>query len=165
MKGIIVKALQKEKISFDPYYKLEWEVEYKDESGIKRLPLHQDDWQFAEEGKEIQFEINHSTPLHMGFGQEQYSGILQRFYGPGARIIRSEVRHYLNSVITKEEYEKLKSQHEEGCKNNDYSKMMIGDENDKKIKLYERQFCKHSRIVSHQGGQIDECLQCGKTWG
>lgn len=69
-------------------------------------------------------------------------------------------------MITKEEYEALKKQHEDGCKTNDYSKMvMMGDENHKKMKLYERQFCKHSRIASHQGGQIDECLDCGKTWG
>lgn len=69
-------------------------------------------------------------------------------------------------MITKEEYEALKQQHEDGCKTNDYYKMvMMGDENHKKMKLYERQFCKHSRITSHQGGQIDECLDCGKTWG
>ena len=69
-------------------------------------------------------------------------------------------------MITKEEYEALKQQHEDGCKTNDYSKMvMMGDENHKKMKLYERQFCKHLRITSHQGGQIDECLDCGKTWG
>ncbi len=69
-------------------------------------------------------------------------------------------------MITKEEYEKLQSDHEEGCKTNDYSKMMmIGDANHKKIKEYEAQFCKHHRVVSHQGGQVDECLDCGKRWG
>jgi hypothetical protein len=69
-------------------------------------------------------------------------------------------------MIDKPEYERLMKQHEEGCKNNDYSKMiMSGDDNHKKIKEYERQFCKHKRITSHQGGQIDECLDCGKTWG
>ena len=69
-------------------------------------------------------------------------------------------------MITKEEYEALKIQHEVACKISDYSKMvMVGDENYKQMKLYEAQFCKHSRIVSHQGGQIDECLDCGKTWG
>ena len=36
-------------------------------------------------------------------------------------------------MITKEEYEALKQQHEDGCKTNDYSKMvMLGDENHKK---------------------------------
>jgi hypothetical protein len=44
-------------------------------------------------------------------------------------------------MITKEEYEALKQQHEDGCKTNNYSKIvMMGDENHKKMKLYERQF-------------------------
>lgn len=70
-------------------------------------------------------------------------------------------------MITKAEYEALKEQHEEGCKNNDYSKMiMSGDENSKKMKEYEREFvCKHTNISEMQGGQIEECRNCGKTWG
>lgn len=70
-------------------------------------------------------------------------------------------------MITKEEYEALQLQHEEGCKTNDYSKMiMMGDDNHKKMKAYEREYiCKHNNIISHQGGQIDECINCGKTWG
>lgn len=69
-------------------------------------------------------------------------------------------------MLTKDEYELLKAKHEKGCKNNDYSAMVfIGDENYKKMKEYEQQHCKHLRITSYQGGQIDECLDCGKTWG
>jgi hypothetical protein len=69
-------------------------------------------------------------------------------------------------MLTKEEYEQLKEQHEQACKISDYSKMvMMGDENHKKMKEYERQTCQHKRITSYQGGQIDECLDCGKTWG
>jgi hypothetical protein len=69
-------------------------------------------------------------------------------------------------MISENEYLSLKQQHEEGCKNNDYNKMiMMGSENHKKIKSYESKFCKHLNITSHQGGQIDECLDCGKTWG
>jgi hypothetical protein len=70
-------------------------------------------------------------------------------------------------MITKTEYELLKKRHQEGCKDNDYSKMiMMGDENDKKIKEYEQTFtCKHSSIEEIQGGQIERCRQCGKQWG
>lgn len=70
-------------------------------------------------------------------------------------------------MITKQEYEKLKAEHELGCKNSDYSLMvMMGDERHKKMKEYEREhICKHELIISHQGGQIDECVSCGKTWG
>ncbi len=70
-------------------------------------------------------------------------------------------------MITKTEYEALKKQHEEGCKNNDYSKMiMMGDENDRKVKEYEQEFiCKHTSIEEIQGGQIEQCRQCGKRWG
>lgn len=70
--------------------------------------------------------------------------------------------------LTKKEYNKLKKQHEEGCKNNDYSKMiMMGDENDLAMKRYIRDndLCKHSSIEEIQGGQIERCRQCGKEWG
>lgn len=69
-------------------------------------------------------------------------------------------------MITRTEYETLKIRHEEGCKNNDYSKMiMMGDENHIKMKEYEQEFiCKHTNIIEKQGGQIEECLQCGKQW-
>jgi hypothetical protein len=69
-------------------------------------------------------------------------------------------------MISKERYEELKAQHDEGCKNNDYNKMiMMGSVEHKEMKEYESQFCKHNRIESLQGGQIDTCLDCGKTWG
>lgn len=70
-------------------------------------------------------------------------------------------------MITKSEYEDLIKQHQEACKNSDYSKMiMSGDENDRKIKEYEREFvCKHASIEEIQGGQIERCRQCGKQWG
>lgn len=70
-------------------------------------------------------------------------------------------------MITEEDYKLLKLQHEEACKISDYSKMiMIGDENHNKMKEYEREFlCRHTRTESYQGGQLDRCLDCGKTWG
>lgn len=68
-------------------------------------------------------------------------------------------------MISKEEYDLLIKQHDEGCKTYDFSKIIsAGDDNYKKIKLYESQFCKHSRVKSHQGGQIEECLDCGKIF-
>lgn len=70
-------------------------------------------------------------------------------------------------MITKLEYEALRQQHEIACKQNDYSKMiMIGDANHKKMKEYEAEFvCKHTRIIEEQGGQIERCADCGRTWG
>lgn len=69
-------------------------------------------------------------------------------------------------MISKERYEQLKTQHDEGCKNNDYTKIiMMGSPEYKEMKEYESQFCKHTRIESLQGGQIDVCKDCGKTWG
>lgn len=71
-------------------------------------------------------------------------------------------------TITKEEFDFLQKEHEEGCKTSDYTRMiMSGDEKDQSMKKYIRDndLCKHSRIKSYQGGQIDECLDCGKSWG
>ena len=69
-------------------------------------------------------------------------------------------------MITKKEYTKLKKQHEEGCKENNYSKMiMMGSKEEKEMKEYESKFCKHNRIEEIQGGQIERCRDCGKTWG
>lgn len=70
--------------------------------------------------------------------------------------------------LTKEQYEKLQKDHEEGCKTSDYSKMiMMGDAKDLAIKQYIRDndLCKHSRIEEIQGGQIEKCRDCDKTWG
>ena len=70
--------------------------------------------------------------------------------------------------ITKEQYEHLEKQHEEGCKNNDYSKMiMSGDENDLAMKRYIRDnnLCKHHSVNEYQGGQVEICSDCGKQWG
>lgn len=70
-------------------------------------------------------------------------------------------------MITKAEYEKLKNQHEAASRNNDYLKMIIvGDANWKKMNKYEQErVCKHTSIEEIQGGQIEKCRQCGKTWG
>lgn len=71
-------------------------------------------------------------------------------------------------MIDKIEYERLMKQHEEGCKTNDYSKMiMTGDENHNRIKEYLRESveCKHTSIEELQGGQIERCRVCGKSWG
>lgn len=69
-------------------------------------------------------------------------------------------------VISKEEYDALKLQHEEGCKSNDYNKMiMIGSDNYKKMQSYKQTVCEHLTVISHQGGQVDECIDCGKRWG
>ena len=71
-------------------------------------------------------------------------------------------------MIDKIEYERLKKQHEDACKANDYSKMiMMGDVNDNKMKEYLRESgeCKHTSIEELQGGQIEICRNCGKTWG
>jgi len=71
-------------------------------------------------------------------------------------------------MIDKPEYEKLKKQHEEACKINDYSNMiMMGDSNDEKMKEYLRESgeCRHISIEEIQGGQTERCRNCGKTWG
>jgi hypothetical protein len=70
-------------------------------------------------------------------------------------------------MITELEYKALREQHELACKQNDYSKMIMnGDDNWKKLNEYEREFvCKHSHIIEQQGGQIEICSHCGKTWG
>ena len=71
-------------------------------------------------------------------------------------------------MITKDEYEELIKQHEIGCKNNDYSKMiMMGDSNDIKIKKYESEFvCKHpSEYIELINGRIERCRKCHKEWG
>ncbi len=70
--------------------------------------------------------------------------------------------------LTKKQFEQLQKDHEEGCKNQDYSKMiMMGDEKDEAMKQYIRDndLCKHSSIEEIQGGQIERCRQCGKQWG
>lgn len=71
--------------------------------------------------------------------------------------------------MTQEEYDKLKLDHEEGCKTNDYSKMiMVGDENHFAMRKYLRDnnLCSHKNIYENLGGtRIDECKDCGKTWG
>lgn len=70
--------------------------------------------------------------------------------------------------MKKEEYEKIIADHIEGCKNSDYSKMiMSGDEKDLACKKYLRDndLCNHD-IVEQIGGQrLDICRKCGKTWG
>ena len=71
-------------------------------------------------------------------------------------------------MISKEQYEKMKSDHEEGCRLNDYSKMiMIGSDEDLLMKEYLRESgeCKHTSIEEIQGGQIERCRICNKTWG
>lgn len=71
--------------------------------------------------------------------------------------------------ISKEEYEKFQKDHEEGCKVNDYSRMiMMGDEKDLLMRQYLRDnnLCKHPTeyMDVEQGGQIETCRICGKTW-
>jgi hypothetical protein len=70
-------------------------------------------------------------------------------------------------MITKWEYEALLDQSKKANRENDYSKMiMVGDDNHKKMQEYEREFvCKHESIEEIQGGQIERCRHCGKTWG
>ena len=70
--------------------------------------------------------------------------------------------------LTKKQFEQLQKDHEEGSRNNDYSKMiMSGDEKDEAMKQYIRDndLCKHGSIEEIQGGQIERCRQCGKQWG
>jgi hypothetical protein len=69
-------------------------------------------------------------------------------------------------MISKKRYEELKAQHEKSCGENDYSKMiMMGSPEYNQMREYKSKFCEHKRITSYQGGQIDECLDCGKIWG
>lgn len=71
-------------------------------------------------------------------------------------------------MISKEQYESMKAEHEEGCRLNDYSKMvMIGSEKDSLMREYLRESgeCKHGYIEEIQGGQIERCRICNKTWG
>lgn len=69
-------------------------------------------------------------------------------------------------MISKEEYDAIQLEHKEGCKTNDYSKMMmIGSDKWKKCREYEQEFvCKHPLTKDEQGGQIIECISCGKQW-
>jgi hypothetical protein len=70
--------------------------------------------------------------------------------------------------LTKKKFEQLQKDHEEGSKTNDYSKMiMMGSEKDLAMKQYTRDndLCKHNSIEEIQGGQIERCRNCGKTWG
>jgi hypothetical protein len=47
-------------------------------------------------------------------------------------------------MLTEKEYLELKKQHQEGCDNNDYSKMiMIGTPKHLQMKEYEQFHCKH----------------------
>ena len=62
--------------------------------------------------------------------------------------------------ITKEQYEQYQKDHEEGCKTNDYSKMiMSGGEKDLAMRKYikDNNLCKHESIEEIQGGQIERC--------
>jgi len=70
-------------------------------------------------------------------------------------------------MISKKKYKKLKERHKKACEDNDYSKMIIiGDKNYKKLREYEAEFiCKHLSVKEIQGGQIEECISCGKRWG
>lgn len=106
MKGTIIKSEMTDLNHKSLNPNSEWEVEYKKHTphaGIskkgtgpgvgkkifetKRLPLHPSDIQFAEEGKEIEFEIDRSTPLEIGYGQEQYTNTLLQMFGESAKII------------------------------------------------------------------------------
>lgn len=71
-------------------------------------------------------------------------------------------------ILTEQEYNDLQKRHEEGCRNNDYSKMiMMGDENDLAMKKYirENNLCSHPYVDVQQGGQYERCTKCGKEWG
>ena len=69
-------------------------------------------------------------------------------------------------MISKEEYDFLTEQHNEGCLKNDYDKIiMIGSPEYLKMREYEQEFvCKHGNVYELQGGQIEKCALCGKTW-
>ena len=67
--------------------------------------------------------------------------------------------------LTKKQYEQLQKDHEEGCKINDYSKMIMGgDEKDQAMKKYLRdnKLCKHD---IREEGRIDVCRICGERLG
>lgn len=70
-------------------------------------------------------------------------------------------------TISKERYEELKTQSAEGNKANDYNKMiMAGSKEYNEMRKYEQEhICQHKSVRSEQGGQIDICNYCGKTWG
>lgn len=71
--------------------------------------------------------------------------------------------------LTTSEYNKLKLDHEEGSKVNDYSRMiMSGDKNDLAMRKYLRDnnLCQHKNVRENlEGGRFDECRDCGKIWG
>ena len=71
-------------------------------------------------------------------------------------------------MLTKLEYESLKTLHEEACKRNDYSNMvMVGDENYNKMKEYESQFCFHQLLIElfdENGVRMEQCISCKKIW-
>ena len=69
--------------------------------------------------------------------------------------------------LNKKQYDKLVERQEKASKNNDYSKLiMAGDENDLAMKeFFKNNICKHESIEEVQGGQIEFCRLCGKTWG
>ena len=70
----------------------------------------------------------------------------------------------METIISTEEYNNLKKRHEDGLRDNNYSKMIfIGSVDHVKMKEYEQQFCKHENTVEKQGGQIIECLICKKV--
>lgn len=128
MKGIIRKTIKPSSSFIrgggeEALGRVVWEVEYQEflpHAGIskkgtgpgvgkkvyitKNIPLHPQDINnvdgslFAEDGKEVEFEIDHMTPLAMSLGQEQYSVITQQSYGVGARIIHvtwDDVRDFM----------------------------------------------------------------------
>lgn len=119
MKGKIVKSNHK---TVEPFGSqvgstVEWEVEYEEiqpHAGVskmgtgpgsinkitenKRIPLHPSFYEIAEEGKEVEFEIDPMTPVSLVNGQEQYSGTIQVGYGRGARILNTELT-FVNKLI------------------------------------------------------------------
>jgi hypothetical protein len=69
--------------------------------------------------------------------------------------------------LTEKQYNKLVLRQEKATKENDYSKLIMrGDENDLAMREYfKKNICKHESIEELQGGQIEFCRLCGKTWG
>lgn len=70
----------------------------------RRIALHPSDLYnpdgtlFPYDGREVEFEIDHCTPLGYKRGQEQYSNIMQQCYGDGAKVIHvtwDDVKEYL----------------------------------------------------------------------
>lgn len=81
--------------------------------------------------------------------------------------IKEKIKQRDMKKLTKNKFDQLKKDHEEGCGTNDYSKMiMSGDEKDIAMKEYIRDnnLCKHESIEEILGGQIERCRQCGKEW-